>query len=101
MNNRKGGVRQETHEDTPDPQTQSPKRGWLSRLMGTANFAVVIIFLGAWITAFIFLNQYLDSVLSGTLLVNLNCISFFGGLIVAFLIAAIASSLLRRFFWKS
>ena len=89
-----------TSDQEPDEQKQAPKHGWLRRLLGTLNFMVVIIFLGAWIAAFIFLDQYLTTVLSGNILTDLTCISFFGGLIFAFLIAAIASNLLRRFFWK-
>ncbi len=85
----------------PERKGQSPSQNWLGRLIGTLNFVVVIIFLGAWITGFIFLDQYLSTTLSGNMLNNLICISFFGGLILAFLIAAVASSLLRRFFWKS
>ncbi len=96
MNNRDGSPM-----NPFEPQTPTTKRNWFGRLMGTANFVVVIIFLGAWITAFIFLNQYLATILTGNLLISLNCLSFFGGLIFAFLIAAIAGNLLRRFFWKS
>ncbi len=69
--------------------------------MTTLNFVVMIIFLGVWITGFIFLDQYLNaSSLPGNVLTNLSCLSFFGGLIIALLIAAIAGNLLRRFLWK-
>lgn len=88
-------------QESRDYGNETMGQGWLSRLLATLNFVVVIIFLGAWITAFIFLNQYFASILSGDLLTSLTCISFFGGLILAFLVAATASSLLHRLFWKS
>ena len=97
----KDHLRQRDPATLPTQNDQPAGQGWLKRLTGTVNYVVVIIFLGAWITGFIFLNQYLSTVLSGNLLTDLNCISFFGGLILAFLISAIASGLLRRFFWKS
>lgn len=87
--------------DPADPQNPPRERSWLGRLAGTLNFVVVIIFLGAWITTFIFLNQSLSaSTISGNLLTDLSCVSFFGGLIIAFIIAAIANNLLSRFLWK-
>jgi len=73
----------------------------LGRIISALTFIVVIFCLGLWITAFILLkDQLFTETLSGSILTNLTCITFFGGLVIAIIIGALAGNLLRRFFWK-
>ncbi len=73
----------------------------LGRIISALTFIVVIICLGLWITAFILLRDRLFAeTLSGSILTNLTCIIFFGGLVIAIIVGALAGNLLRRAFWK-
>lgn len=78
-----------------DPAASS---SWLHRFLNSLNYLVAIVFLAAWITAFLLLKEYLSTLsLPGSVLTDLSCLGFFGGLIVAFLVAGIAGNLLHRF----
>lgn len=71
------------------------------RVVSALTFIVVVFCLGMWITAFILLkDQLFTKTLSGNVLTNLTCIVFFGGLVVALFIGAMAGNFLRRAFWK-
>ncbi len=74
---------------------------WFGRMINALTFTIVILFLGAWITGFVLLEDHFAiEKLPANLLTNLNCIIFFGGLALAIFVGALASNLLRRFFWR-
>ena len=71
------------------------------RIVSALTFIVVVFCLGMWITVFILLkDQLFSQALSGNVLTNLTCVVFFGGLVVAFFVGALAGNFLRRTFWK-
>jgi hypothetical protein len=71
------------------------------RILNALNFIVVIVCLGLWITAFLLLKDHLfTETLSGNILTNLTCLTFFGGLVIAVFVGALAGNSLRRTFWK-
>jgi len=71
------------------------------RVVSALTFIVVVFCLGLWITVFILLkDQLFAETLSGNALTNLTCIVFFGGLVAALFIGALAGNFLRRAFWK-
>ncbi len=71
------------------------------RVVSALTFIMVVFCLGMWITAFILLKDKLFAeTLSGNVLTNLTCIVFFGGLVVALFVGAMAGNFLRRAFWK-
>jgi hypothetical protein len=71
------------------------------RVVSALTFIVVVFCLGLWITVFLLLKDKLfTQTLSGNLFTNLTCIVFFGGLVVALFVGALAGNFLRRAFWK-
>jgi hypothetical protein len=71
------------------------------RILSTLTFIIVIVCLGLWIIAFLLLKDYLFmDTLSGNILTNLTCLTFFGGLVIAILVGELAGNYLRRTFWK-
>jgi hypothetical protein len=71
------------------------------RVVSALTFIVVVFCLGMWITVFLLLkDQLFEKAFSGNVLTNLTCIVFFGGLVVAFFVGALAGNFLRRAFWK-
>jgi hypothetical protein len=71
------------------------------RVVSALAFIVVVFCLGLWITVFLLLkDQLFPQTLSGNVLTNLTCIVFFGGLVVALFVGALAGNFLRRAFWK-
>jgi hypothetical protein len=70
------------------------------RVVSALTFIVVVLCLGLWITVFLLLNQYFTQTLSANWLTNVNCFVFFGGLVVALFVGALAGNFLRRAFWK-
>jgi hypothetical protein len=71
------------------------------RVISALTFIVVIICLGLWIALFVvFKDQLLTQTPAGNVVTNLTCIVFFGGLVVALFIGALAGNFLRRTFWK-
>jgi hypothetical protein len=71
------------------------------RVVSALTFIVVVLCLGLWITGFLlYRNQLLSQTLSANVFTNLTCIVFFGGLVVAVFIGAMAGNFLRRAFWK-
>ena len=71
------------------------------RLINAMMFLFVILCLSLWITVFLLLKDRLFSeTLSGNVLTNLTCVTFFGGLTAAIIIGALAGNFLRRVFWK-
>ena len=71
------------------------------RILSALTFIVVIFCLGLWITAFLLLKDRLfTETLSGNILTNLTCLTFFGGLVIAISVGALAGNSLRRAFWK-
>jgi hypothetical protein len=71
------------------------------RVINALTFIVVVSCLGLWITVFLLLKDRLfTQTLTGNVLTNLTCIVFFGGLLVALFVGALAGNFLRRTFWK-
>ena len=71
------------------------------RVVSALTFIVVVFSLGLWITFFLLLKDELfTQTLSGNLFTNLTCVVFFGGLVVALFVGALAGNFLRRTFWK-
>jgi hypothetical protein len=71
------------------------------RVVSALTFIVIIICLGLWIGFFLALNdQLLTQNSSGNAVTNLTCLVFFGGLVIALFIGALAGNFLRRSFWK-
>ncbi|MGA2490895.1 MAG: hypothetical protein ABSF99_12070 [Anaerolineales bacterium] len=78
------------------------ERSCAGRLLRASTFIVIIVCLGLWITTFILLLQhhFFTERLSGNILNNLTCLTFFGGLVIAVFVGALAGNFLRRAFWK-
>ena len=77
------------------------ERSWAGRIVSALTLIIVIICLGLWITVFLLLKDRLfTDALSGNILTDLTCITFFGGLIIAVFVGALAGNFLRRTFWK-
>jgi hypothetical protein len=71
------------------------------RVVSALTFIVVVFCLGLWITVFLLLkDQLFTRSFSGNVLTDLTCMVFFGGLVLAFFIGALAGNFLRRAFWK-
>jgi hypothetical protein len=71
------------------------------RILSALTLIVVIVCLGLWITAFLLLKDRLfAATLSGNILTNLTCLTFFGGLVIAIFVGAMAGNFLHREFWK-
>ena len=77
------------------------ERTCAGRIINTLTFLVMILCLGLWITAFLLLkDQLFVGKLTGSLLTDLTCLTFFGGLVIAILVGALIGNFLRRLFWK-
>ncbi len=77
------------------------KRSCAGRIISTLRFIVFIICLGLWIAAFVLFQDRLSAqTVSGNILTNLKCLTFFGGLVIAIFIGALVGNLLQRAFWK-
>jgi hypothetical protein len=77
-------------------------RSCAGRLVSALTFIVTIVCLGLWITVFLLLKDRLFSgTLSGSILTDLTCLTFFGGLVIALFVGALAGNFLRRTFWKA
>jgi len=71
------------------------------RIVSALTFLVIIFCLALWITAFILLkDQLFAKTLTGTIVTDLNCVTFFGGLGIAILVGALVGNFLRRASWK-
>jgi hypothetical protein len=71
------------------------------RVVSALTFIMELFFLGLWITSFLlFYDRLFAQTLSRNVLTNLTCLVFFGGLVLACIIGAMAGNFLRRFFWK-
>jgi uncharacterized membrane protein YbhN (UPF0104 family) len=71
------------------------------RILSSLTFVIVIICLGLWITSFLLLkNQLVTEAISGKSLTDLTCLIFFGGMVIAITVGALAGNLLRRALWK-
>jgi hypothetical protein len=88
--------------ETPTNQKELDlKNTCAGRVVSALTLIVVIACLALWITGFLLVMRQLSvQTLSGTVLSNLNCITFFGGLVLAIFIGAMAGNFLRRAFWK-
>jgi hypothetical protein len=74
---------------------------WAGRILSSLTLIVIIICLAIWITVFLVLKDrlFLER-LSGTIFTNLTCLTFFGGLVIAIFVGALAGNFLKRGFWK-
>jgi hypothetical protein len=77
------------------------ERSCAGRITSSITFIIIIFCLGLWITAFLLLKDRLfTETLSGNILTNLTCLTFFGGLAIALFVGAMIGNFLRRYFWK-
>jgi hypothetical protein len=84
-----------------NPNGSKLKDSVSERVLSSATFVIVIICLGLWITFFLLLkDQLVTETISGISLTNLTCLIFFGGMVIAIIVGALAGNLLRRIFWK-
>ncbi len=84
------------------PGLPSPARGSAARFQDALTFGSIVFFLALWITAFLLLkDDLLGTTYSGSLLTDLTCVTFFGGLVAAVLSGALVGNLLRRLLWKT
>jgi hypothetical protein len=96
--NQPGSPRQ---QETPQQNDGALERGAAARIINAITFVSIIFFLTLWITAFLVLKDGpLATSYTGSLLTNLTCLTFFGGLVIAIFIGALAGNLLRRLLWK-
>ncbi|MGZ6346392.1 MAG: hypothetical protein ACXWNC_02320 [Anaerolineales bacterium] len=71
------------------------------RVVSALTFIVIVFCLALWITAFLLLkDQLFVQTFTGNILTNMTCIIFFGGLVLAVFVGALAGNFLRRTFWK-
>jgi hypothetical protein len=92
----KSGMKYLTNQNDP-----ALERSCAGRLINALTFIFVIISLGFWITGFLIVKDRLfTGIISGNILTNLTCLTFFGGLVIAIFAGALAGNLLRRVFWK-
>jgi hypothetical protein len=85
-----------------DPRDRQGDRSWTGRSIKALSFIAIIVFLGLWIIAFLFLRNDLSAdIAAGVWLNDLSCIIFFGGLAIAVFFGALVGNILRRFFWRS
>jgi hypothetical protein len=77
------------------------ERSCAGRITNSITFITIIFCLGLWITAFLLLKDRLFAeTLTGNILTNLTCLTFFGGLAIALFVGAMIGNFLRRYFWK-
>jgi hypothetical protein len=87
-----------TMDSQADPGLE---RSCAGRILNALNFIIVIACLGLWITIFLLIKDRLfTETLSGNILTNLTCLTFFGGLVISIFVGALAGNFLRRAFWK-
>jgi hypothetical protein len=77
------------------------ERSCSGRILNSLTFIIIIACLALWIIAFLLLKDRLfTETLTGNILTNLTCLTFFGGLAIALFVGAMLGNFLRRFFWK-
>lgn len=85
----------------PDQVDWSLERSCAGRITNALTLIVIIICLGLWITAFLLLKDRLfTETLAGNIFTDLTCLTFFGGLVIAIFVGALAGNFLRRSAWK-
>jgi hypothetical protein len=84
--------------DQFDPEL---KRSCLGRLASISTFVFIIFCVGVWITGFLLLKDTpaMQSIPPGWL-DQVNCLAFFGGLVLAVLVSGLGANMLRRALWK-
>ena len=61
---------------------------------------MILLCLALWVTIFLILKDHLVAgSIPGNFLTDLTCMTFFGGLVIAIFIGALAGNLMRRTFW--
>ena len=79
----------------------SLERSYGRRLLRAVTFITITLFLALWVTLFLLMKDRLFvETLSGNVLTNLTCVIFFGGLVIAIILGALAGNFLRRAFYK-
>jgi len=77
------------------------RRTCLGRLAAMSSFLVIILCLAAWVIVFLSMqNSGAEQYISGSILPQVLCIAFFGGLVVVILVGALLGNLLRRVLWR-
>ena len=88
---------------TPDLDQFDPelKRSCLGRLASISAFIFIITCVGLWITGFLLLRDTpaMQAVPAGWL-DQVNCLAFFGGLVLAILVSGLGGNMLRRTLWR-
>jgi hypothetical protein len=77
------------------------ERSYGGRLLSAVTYITITLFLALWITIFLLIkDRLIMQTLSGEILTDLTCITFFGGLVIAIILGALAGNFLRRAFYK-
>jgi hypothetical protein len=88
-------------ETAVNQSNRALERTCAGRVISAMTFIMMLFCLGLWITVFLLLkDQLFSQTLSGNVFTNLTCIVFFGGLVMALFVGALAGNFLRRTFWK-
>lgn len=84
--------------DQLDPEL---KRTCLGRAASISTFVFIIFCVGVWITGFLLLKDTpaMQSIPPGWL-DQVNCLAFFGGLVLAILVSGLGANMLRRALWR-
>jgi hypothetical protein len=84
-----------------DQKERILERTFAGRLINMLKFIIVILVLGLWFAGFLAIKDSLfTGNITGNVLTDLTCITFFGGLIGSIIIGSLAGDIVRRFFWR-
>lgn len=77
------------------------RRFWLGRVINSVAFTTIILVMAVWIGMFALMQDRLVvSPLSQSVLLALNCFTFFGGLVSSLVIGSWVGNNLRRILWQ-
>jgi hypothetical protein len=77
------------------------RRTCLGRVAGISTFLVIILCLVAWVIVFLSLQSSgAQQSIPSTILPQVMCIAFFGGLVFVALVGGLLGNILRRILWR-
>ena len=77
------------------------RRTCLGRVASISTFLVIILCLVAWVIVFLSLQSSgAQQSIPGTILPQVMCIAFFGGLVFVALVGGLLGNILRRILWR-